>query len=521
MSKEIQQPIIMDSSNFNSCIHLKPQNEKDQVLGFIPSQNSVLCVIDDDNKKDEVTVGIIDQEEKKKEMVKQVISEGFHVNSLITTNDDTSSVLMVKMNNKEDSEEPTFWLENGVKKNQEPVGKGSTEFWGPFIAEQKKEISSKDSAKDEVCQVHSLTPSISQFENVVVKIINSESSSSRIEDKQDEVFQVKDVITGDEHVILVVETTQDDFSKAKSISPSKYLAGDLLLDKKKTTCQELMTGSGETNWWGKWGEFSVSRSGSNGMLGDTRSTCIVNGNGCAREEMMGSIALSKRRARICSDEFITQPEVVRQEKCSMRRKYAETGLKKDVLSRFVEARNVFCQKKWDMSSKQSYSREKMEALRFKNSYQQRQIWQEIYTGLGPVVAKELNLLAEDRQNGKAITDQQQPQQHHHHPQQHHQHPRNHQQHHQYLQKPRQHHQYPQQKQQQQHHQQPKKPPQHHHHHNHHQHQLAGVHRENTSILGAGTAMGRPIHLRINMKNARTNCYVPYVQYIPVYYSMSH
>ncbi|KAI3981020.1 hypothetical protein MKX01_012175 [Papaver californicum] len=164
----------------------------------------------------------------------------------------------------------------------------------------------------------------------------------------------------------------------------------------------------------------------------------------------------------------------------MRRKYAETGSKKDVLSMFVEARNVFCQKKWDMSSKQSYSREKMEALRFENSYQQCQIWREIYTGLGPIVAKQLNLLAEARQNGKAIIDQEQQQQHHHHPQQHHQHPR--QQHHRYPPQSRQHHQYPQQKQQQQHHQHPQKPPQHHHHHNHHQQQLAGVHQENTSIL---------------------------------------
>ncbi|KAI3909071.1 hypothetical protein MKW98_011432, partial [Papaver atlanticum] len=45
-----------------------------------------------------------------------------------------------------------------------------------------------------------------------------------------------------------------------------------------------------------------------------------------------------------------------------------------------------------------------------------------------------------------------------------------------------------------------------------------VHRENTSILGAGTAMWKPINLRINMMNAGTNCYVPYVQYIPVYHS---
>ncbi|RZC53912.1 hypothetical protein C5167_012759 [Papaver somniferum] len=155
----------------------------------------------------------------------------------------------------------------------------------------------------------------------------------------------------------------------------------------------------------------------------------------------------------------------------------------------------------------------MEVLRFGNSYQQRQVWREIYTGLGPVVAKQFNQLAEARQNGKAITDQQQQQQHHHPlPQPHHQHPRQQQKNNRYPLQLLQHHQYPQKQQ----HQYPKKPPQH-----HHQHQLAGLHRENTSILGAGTAIERPIHLRINMKNARTNCYVPYVHYIPVYYSMSH
>ncbi|KAI3966236.1 hypothetical protein MKW92_052079 [Papaver armeniacum] len=182
---------------------------------------------------------------------------------------------------------------------------------------------------------------------------------------------------------------------------------------------------------------------------------------------------------------------------------------------FVEARNVFCQKKLD-GNKQSYSREEMEVLRFVNSYQQRQIWREIYTGLGPIVAKQLNQLAEARQNGKAITDQLQ-QRKHHHPQPHHQHPRQHQQHHRYPLQSLQHHQYAQQ--QQQHHQHPKKPPRHHHHQ--HQHQLAGFHRVDTSILGAGTAIERPIHLRTNMKNARTNCYVPYVHYIPICYSMSH
>ncbi|KAI3878397.1 hypothetical protein MKW98_001812 [Papaver atlanticum] len=287
------------------------------------------------------------------------------------------------------------------------------------------------------------------------------------------------------------------------------------------------------------------------MSAEIGSTRIVSGYGCARKETMSSVDLGKKRAGICSENLRQQVE-----KCS-RRRFAETNSKKDVLSMFVEARNVFCQKKLN-GNKQSYSREEMEVLRFVNSYQQRQIWREIYTRLGPIVAKQLNQLAEARQNGKAITDQQQQQQHYHpqphhqhpqqhqqhhryplqslehhqysqqqqqqhyHPQTHHQHPRQHQEHHLYPLQSLQHHQYSQQ-QQQQHHQHPKKPPQQHHHHNHHQHQhqLAGLHREDTSILGAGTATARPVHLRINMKNTRTSCYVPYVHYIPVYYSMSH
>ncbi|MCL7030830.1 hypothetical protein MKW94_000133, partial [Papaver nudicaule] len=203
-------------------------------------------------------------------------------------------------------------------------------------------------------------------------------------------------------------------------------------------------------------------------------THIGNGNGCARKEMMSSIALGKKRAGICSDKVWKPVET-----CS-RRKVTETNLKKDVLS----TRNVFCQKKSDGIKRRCYSREEMEALRFENLYQQRQIWREIYTGLGPVVAKELNLLAEARQNGNAIINRQQQQPHHqpqlqdhHQPQQHHKYPP---QHHQYPQQSLQHQQYPQQ--QQQYHQHPKKPPQHHPHHNHHQHQQSGENKENASIL---------------------------------------
>ncbi|KAI3951653.1 hypothetical protein MKW92_023213 [Papaver armeniacum] len=221
------------------------------------------------------------------------------------------------------------------------------------------------------------------------------------------------------------------------------------------------------------------------MATEIGNTHIGSGYGCARKETMTSIALGKKRAGYCFEDIRKQVE-----KC-FRREFTETNLKKDVLSMFVEARNVFCQKNLDAS----YSREEMEVLRFENSYQviNRVRYGERYTGLGPIVAKQLNILAEARQ---IITDKQQKQLDHH-PQLHHQHPRQCQQHHHYPQLSQQHHQYP------------KKPLQHHHHHDHHQYQLAGVHRYNTSILGAGTAIGRPIHLRINIKNAMSLVFIIY------------
>ncbi|MCL7025025.1 hypothetical protein MKW94_022537, partial [Papaver nudicaule] len=246
-----------------------------------------------------------------------------------------SFVLMVEMKKKEDSGEPVSQFKDGVKKkNQEcdePVDKGKNQ----------EEISSKDfSAKEEeVCQVHSLPPSIR----------SSSSSRNSVEGKQDEIFQVQDVITGDEHIILVFETTtQDDLVETKSISPSRILAEKNIWDHKKTTS----TSEGWNCWDKVWKPV---------------------------------------------------------EKC-FRRKVTETNLKKDVLSMFVEVRNVFCQKKSD-GIKRHYSREEMEPMRFENLYQQRQIWREIYTGLGPVVDKELNLLAEARQNGNAIINRHQKQLH--------------------------------------------------------------------------------------------------------------
>ncbi|KAI3966242.1 hypothetical protein MKW92_052085 [Papaver armeniacum] len=187
-----------------------------------------------------------------------VISEGFHAHSLINSNDESSSVLMVEMNNKEDFQEPISQLQNAVKKNQEPVSKGSsTQLDDSFIAEQMKEtqeeISCKDSAKKEVCQVHSLPPSMSTYENALVKMMNSERSNKIcVESKQDEVFQVQDVVTGDPHLILVVETTQNDFIKSNSISPSQNLV-------------ELSN----------WGELSASGSNNKRMSAEIGSTLLL------------------------------------------------------------------------------------------------------------------------------------------------------------------------------------------------------------------------------------------------------
>ncbi|KAI3834440.1 hypothetical protein MKX03_032551 [Papaver bracteatum] len=144
--------------------------------------------------------------------------------------------------------------------------------YGCARKETQEEISCKDSAKEEM--------------------MNSERSNNICtESKQDEVFQLKDVVTGDQHLILVVETTQ---------------------------------------------ELSASGSNNDRMSAEIGSTRIVSGYGCARKETMSSIYLGKKRAGIFS-ENIRQP----------RRRFTETNSKKDVLSMFVEARNIFCQKKLD------------------------------------------------------------------------------------------------------------------------------------------------------------------------------
>ncbi|XP_026427634.1 uncharacterized protein LOC113323535 [Papaver somniferum] len=229
-------------------------------------------------------------------MVKQVMSEDFHVHTVVTCNDESSSVLMVDMEKKEGSDEPISPLQNVVKKNQKPVGKCSSQLDDSFIAEQIKETQEeifwKDSAKEEVCLVHSLPPSMSHYENGLVKKMNSETSNKIcMESKQDEVFQVQDVITGDQHIILVVETTQDD---SNSIYPSQNLS-------------EMSN----------WGELSASGSNNKRMSVEIGTTRIVSGYGCARKEMLRSIALSKKRSGTFSENIRQQVE-----KCS-RGKFTE------------------------------------------------------------------------------------------------------------------------------------------------------------------------------------------------------
>ncbi|KAI3877488.1 hypothetical protein MKX03_027175, partial [Papaver bracteatum] len=291
----------------------------------------------------------------------------------------------------EDFQEPISQLQNLVKKNQEPVGK---ELDDSFIAEQMKENPRRDFF-----------------------------SCSRIEDKQDEVFQVKDAITDDQPLILV----------SNSISPSQNLV-------------EL----------GNWGKLSASGTNNKRMSAEIGSTCIVSGYGCAK---------------------------IYHEFQMFRRRFAETNSKKDVLSMFVEARNVFCQKKLNGNKNKSYSREEMEVLRFVNSCQQRQIWRENIHWVGTAAATLPSPAASPtpRQHQQHHRNPLQPlehhqysqQQQHYHPQTHHQHPRLYQEHHPTHCNHFAYHQYSQQ--QQHHHQHPKKPPQHHHHHNHH-HQLVGMHR---------------------------------------------
>ncbi|KAF8379336.1 hypothetical protein HHK36_028770 [Tetracentron sinense] len=65
-----------------------------------------------------------------------------------------------------------------------------------------------------------------------------------------------------------------------------------------------------------------------------------------------------------------------------------------VSSFLAEARNA-CEKKGD-GSKRRYSRNELEAMRFVNDEEQRIMWNEIYLGLGPVVAQELEDMGDSK-----------------------------------------------------------------------------------------------------------------------------
>lgn len=265
--------------------------------------------------------------------------------------------------------------------------------------------------------------SISQFEDGVKMnpdtLFECEEEGRRItaihdstvqgkQETKDEIFQVQDVIADDEHLILVVERQQIVENVPNSMSESQNLVGMSnasvkFLDKK--TSGEMI---GAENYRGRMGGSGVKRMAeTETQIVDRKLHCSevkpmpVNfpastsktGNSCGRKENV-SIALGKTRVGSCSENI--KQETVRMEKCSRRNgkdmeKSTEISVKKNVLSIGSEARNV-CLKKAD-GSKRSYSRKEMQALRFVNSYEQRQIWREIYTGLGPVVARELNAMA--------------------------------------------------------------------------------------------------------------------------------
>ncbi|XP_026420070.1 uncharacterized protein LOC113316051 isoform X1 [Papaver somniferum] len=289
----------------------------------------------------------------------------------------------------------------------------------PNSEEENQEIFSKglmeesvnDSAKEVCCQVQDSMPIMSQFVNSTPEMDSETSFECQDSSSNEKVFQVQDVITDDDRMIFVID--RPDF-----VVPDSLLAS-------QNPVEKAMIGSDESDC-GVWGESSAS--GSKEMVAEIE-TDNVNG--------IGSIGLGK--------------------KCS-KRKFTETNLKKNVLSMFAEATSGF-EKKLD-GSKRRYTRNEMEALRVENSYLQRQIWREIYTGLGPIIAKELNCSAEDRQKSNANTAKRKQRR------------RKPKQHNQHLQQSQENHQY-----QQQHQKHPQKP-----------HQQAGVSAENASIIGCSQIM---------------------------------
>ncbi|KAI3942099.1 hypothetical protein MKW92_033128 [Papaver armeniacum] len=305
-------------------------------------------------------------------------------------------------------------IDKEVVKEDEVTSRG---FEGKPNSEEEKKVNQEifekglmedsinDSEKEVCCQVQDSMPVMSQFVNSTPEM-DSETSF----EKKEKVFQVQDVITDDDRMIFVID--RPDF-----VVPDSLLAS-------QNPVEKAMIGSDESDC-GVWGESSAS--GGKEIVAEIE-TDNVNG--------IGSMGLDK--------------------KCS-KRKFTETNLRKNVLSMFAEAKNV-SENKSD-GSKRRYTRNEMEALRVENTDLQRQIWREIYTGLGPIIAKELNCSAEDRQKSNANTDKRK----------------------QRRRKPKQqsqeHHQY-----EQQHQKHPQKP------HKHQCHQQAGVSAENASVMGCSQIM---------------------------------
>ncbi|OVA11713.1 Gem-associated protein 2 [Macleaya cordata] len=268
---------------------------------------------------------------------------------------------------------------------------------------------------------------ISQFENGVK--MNQENSFEceeegrriTVQEKQEteEIFHLQNVITGDEHLILVVESQETVEKDSMLISQSQNLVEMSNASRRSEDNWDRFVGVNENQISG-WPEIETRKADEKWNIQEVKEMPVIfpasvseTGNGCGKKDT-GSRALGKKRSGSCTGN-IKQEMVRKQEKCFKRngkgmKKFTETRGRQNLLSLLAEAGNV-CQKTAD-GSKRVYSRNEMEALRFANCDDQRQIWMEIYTGLGPVVARELNGLADSKfqnRNGRngGNTNQQQ------------------------------------------------------------------------------------------------------------------
>ncbi|KAM1385471.1 hypothetical protein ACFX2F_032031 [Malus domestica] len=130
-----------------------------------------------------------------------------------------------------------------------------------------------------------------------------------------------------------------------------------------------------------------------------------NGNKNAKQEMNGKKARAAARkervanrlveARSLSLEKEKGTKIIYSRKELEAMRFVDVGEKEKVAHCLVEASSLSFEK--GKGTKISYSRKELEAMRYVNVVEQKKLWKDIYSGLGPVVAKEYDDMASAKQ----------------------------------------------------------------------------------------------------------------------------